>query len=183
MRSVTRSRIFRLPMLLSLACIVFAVPRVQGAVSLPTSQGPYQAEIADLDGDGHPDLLVPCRGDLLAPEEKRPGNDVMTVYLTSGKRLPNVRRHFGVGFGPYTAAVGDLDGDRIPDAVVANFQANDGRHLSILSGSKDRPAIFAKDRPITIGGTLPLREELLPRWTPDVPDTGPHLGRHRRPQR
>ncbi|MHB1458054.1 MAG: FG-GAP repeat domain-containing protein [Armatimonadota bacterium] len=132
--------------------MAFATVQTQAAISLPTGQGPYQAAAYDLDGDGRKDLLVPCRGDLLMPEEKRPGNDILTVYLTAGKDLPDIRRDFKIGFGPYTAAVGDMDGDGIPDAAVANFQANDGRHLSMLWGAKDRSAVFEPDAPITIKG-------------------------------
>ncbi|MHB0998795.1 MAG: FG-GAP repeat domain-containing protein [Armatimonadota bacterium] len=144
----------------------------QGAVSLPTSQGPYHVVAADLDGDGHPDLLVPCRGDLLAPEEKRPGNDVMTVYLTGGTPDPHIRRDFKVGFGPYGTAVGDLDGDGIPDAVVPNFQANDSRHLSILWGSKDRERLFEPDSPITIKGSFSNDKSLRTDGKPMYPAPG-----------
>ncbi len=121
-------------------------------VSLPTEPGPYQVAAADLDGDGYADLLAPCRGDLLAPEEARPANDTLTVYLTAGKPLPHLRRDFGVGFGPYTAAAGDIDGDGLPDAAVANFQANDGRDLSILWGAEDRNALFEPETAITVEG-------------------------------
>jgi hypothetical protein len=105
---------------------------------LPTSFGPYSVVSADLNGDGYPDLVIPCRGELLSPEEKRPANDKVTIYLTNGSPDLVTRRDVTVGFGPYTAVIGDLDGDGLPDVVVANFQSNDGRDLSILYGSKDR---------------------------------------------
>lgn len=104
---------------------------------LPTSSEPYYIATGDLNGDGYPDVAIPCRGKLLSPRNSRPANDVLTVYLTKGSDHPTERRDFRVGFGPYTAAVGDLDRDGRADVVVTNFQANDGRHLSILYGSRD----------------------------------------------
>lgn len=105
---------------------------------LPTATEPYFVASGDLNGDGYPDLVLPCRGELLSPEQKRPANDTATIYLTKGSPELVQRRDVAVGFGPYTAAVGELDGDGLPDVVVANFQANDGRDLSILYGSKNR---------------------------------------------
>ncbi|HWB96525.1 MAG TPA: VCBS repeat-containing protein [Bryobacteraceae bacterium] len=103
----------------------------------PTSSEPYFVAAGDLNGDGQPDAVLPCRGELLSPKAARPANDVLTVYLTKGSAEPVERHDFRVGFGPYSAAIGDLDGDGRPDVAVTNFQANDGRDLSILYGAKD----------------------------------------------
>ncbi|MCX6625686.1 MAG: VCBS repeat-containing protein [Acidobacteria bacterium] len=128
---------------------------------LPSSSGPYYIATGDLNGDGYPDVAIPCRGDLLSPRKSRPANDVLTVYLTKGSSHPVERRDFRVGFGPYTAAIGDLDGDGRADVVVANFQANDGRHLSILYGSGNRSSALEEAVSLSIeGGPFAYRNGL-----------------------
>lgn len=130
------------------------------ALILPVCTGPYQISSGDVNGDGIPDLLIPCRGELLSPELKRPANDQLTVYLNPGEAAGEraaggkawERRDFPVGFGPYHSAVGDIDGDGIPDVVVPNYQSNDGRDLAILYGAKDRKALFEPTAFITVEG-------------------------------
>lgn len=114
----------------------------QDAVILPLCTGPYQISSGDLDRDGLPDLIVPCRGELLSPKLARPANDQLTVYLNPGKKGGWERRDFPVGFGPYHSATGDLDGDGLPDIVVPNYQSNDSRDLAILYGAKDRDTLL-----------------------------------------
>ncbi|WP_422930995.1 FG-GAP repeat domain-containing protein [Singulisphaera sp. PoT] len=104
------------------------------SVVLKTSRGPYQVGAGDIDGDGSPDVVIPCRGELRLPTEKVPANEILTVYFTAGASEPRVRKDYRVGFGPYTAIVADIDGDARQDVAVANFQSNDGRDLSILWG-------------------------------------------------
>jgi hypothetical protein len=116
-----------------------------------TAPGPYHLASGDLNRDGFPDLIVVCRGELLSPKEKRPANDTITVYFTAGSAEPVNRQDFGVGFGPYTAVVQDLDGDGFLDVAVVNFQANDGRHLSILWGQAQAP-FLAPETPVSIAG-------------------------------
>jgi hypothetical protein len=140
---------------LALAGVVTLVAERNSLELLPTAMEPYFVAAGDLNGDGHADLVLPCRGELLSPRLKRPANDTITIYLTQGVDEPVRRRDVQVGFGPYTAAVTDLDGDGLSDVVVANFQSNDGRDVSILYGSPDRerllePAVSLKVEPASL---------------------------------
>lgn len=116
-----------------------------------TGPGPYFAAAGDLNGDGKPDLVVPCRGDLLSPELKRPANDTISVFLANATAFDEART-FHVGFGPYTAAIADIDGDGLPDVAVANYQSNDGRDLAILYGSRDREKVLEPARFLRVAG-------------------------------
>lgn len=125
-----------------------------------TSNGPYFSTLADLDGDGNPDAILPCRGELKLPSEKVPANDMLTVLYTAGTKQPHVRRDYTIGYGPYTAVAADLDADGRKDVVVVNFQANDGRDLSILwgggAGEWLSPAVHLRveGAPFTYGKSL-----------------------------
>jgi len=130
-----------------LALLLFAPPPAAN----PTAPGPYHLASGDLNRDGFADLIVVCRGELLSPREKRPANDTITIYFTAGTPEPVNRQDFPVGFGPYTAVVQDLDGDGFLDVAVVNFQANDGRHLSILWGQAKAPHL-APAESIAIAG-------------------------------
>lgn len=120
------------------------------ATILPVCTGPYQISSGDVNGDGLPDLIIPCRGELLSPRLSKPANDKLTIYLNPGEKGPWLRRDFPVGFGPYHSAIDDLDGDGLPDVVVPNYQSNDGRDIAILYGASDREKIFEPTRYITL---------------------------------
>jgi hypothetical protein len=82
-----------------------------------TGRGPYAVAMADLNGDGIPDLIT---ADL--------GGDVSVLLGTFAP--PTVtpifatQTTFAVQLDPYSVAVGDLNGDGKPDLVVANRNSN-----------------------------------------------------------
>ena len=92
---------------------------------------PYFVTSEDLDGNGRDDLLVTNRGRL---EGQAANTTISVLYgLKSGDLAP--ARDVVVGKGPYTIEAGDIDGDAIPDLVVASFFEWGPRHLTLLSGA------------------------------------------------
>jgi hypothetical protein len=79
---------------------------------LPVGANPHNVQVADLDGDGHADIVV----------TNRSGNNV-SVLLGNGDGTFQAHQDFAVGAGPYSVAVGDFNGDGLPDLATANGDA------------------------------------------------------------
>ncbi len=100
------------------------------------------AAVADVNGDGKPDLIVANR---CASAGKCENGGVVGVLLNKGDGTfkAAVSYHTG-GYGAYSAAVADVNGDGKPDLIVANYctsnskcsGGNDGR-ISVLLGNGD----------------------------------------------
>lgn len=84
---------------------------------------PVALEVADLNGDGLPDIVVANAGDssvsVLLQDASRPGSF-------------NASENIMVGSVPSALAIGDFNGDGLPDLAVANFGDDS---LSILTNS------------------------------------------------
>ena len=82
--------------------------------------GPHALAIGDFNGDGKPDIVVANQGSstisILA-------NQATTGKITSGSLAFHVDLPSN-GESPYYVSVGNIDGDSLPDIVVANLMAN-----------------------------------------------------------
>jgi hypothetical protein len=92
--------------------------------NLPTGSNSTGVAIADLDGDGKPDLVVANYGAGTISVYRNIGTN---GTIAAGSFAPKV--DFVVGAGPTYLAVGDIDGDGKPDVAVAN---NNGTTISIF---------------------------------------------------
>ena len=92
---------------------------------------PYCVVIGDLDGDGKPDLAVVNQG----------GNTVSVFRNTSASGSITAtsfaaRVDFATGSYPCAVAISDLDGDGMPDLVVANYLGSNT--VSILRNTSSK---------------------------------------------
>ena len=88
---------------------------------LATYSGPFKVEVADIDGDGLPDLAAADGNN----------NIVSVLRNTSSGSTVSFAAHvdFATGNAPQGLAIGDLDGDGKPDLAIAN---NNDNTLSLL---------------------------------------------------
>jgi hypothetical protein len=109
-----------------------AVQLGPGAKPLPLQQGngllaPGAVQLADLNGDGLPDLVVANSG----------SNDVLVYLGEPGGQFDVAHRlSFFTGTNPASVTIADVNGDGIPDLVVADTGSND---VTILLGQGRGP--------------------------------------------
>ena len=84
---------------------------------------PFQEVVADVNGDGIPDIVTANRSD-----------NSVSVLLGNRDGSFQTRETFASGRLPISVAVADLNGDGIPDIVTANYT---GSNVSVLFGNGD----------------------------------------------
>jgi len=89
------------------------------AVDFATGSGATYVAIADIDGDGKPDLVV---SNFNAKSVSVLRNTTVADSINANSFAAKV--DFTVGTGPHALAIGDLNGDGKPDIVVANQGSN-----------------------------------------------------------
>ncbi|HEX4438958.1 MAG TPA: VCBS repeat-containing protein [Thermoanaerobaculia bacterium] len=77
---------------------------------------PFTVDAGDLDGDGNVDLAVQNYSGQLTD----PSDDALTFLLGDGKGGFRLGPRIATGSAPLAVAVGDVNGDRIADAVTAD---------------------------------------------------------------
>jgi hypothetical protein len=95
----------------------------------PCGKTPFALAIGDLNGDGKPDVAI---GNWAGQPERGTGEGA-TVLLGDGKGGFKLLAGspFPTGDGPSRLAIGDVDGDGVPDVVVANYRSHS---VTVLRG-------------------------------------------------
>ena len=91
-------------------------PSFAARVAFATGHYPYDVAIGDLDGDSQPDLAVANYSSNTV--------SVLRNTSTSGSVAFATKVDFSMGGGPYSIAIGDLDGDGKPDLAGPNLNSN-----------------------------------------------------------
>jgi len=120
-------------------------PSYAGAVSVTIGNTPLAVAVADINGDGKPDVVVANTGD-----------DTVTLFLNAtapGAQLPTFggKQTLAVGASPVAIAVGDFDGDGKPDLATANYDSSTSTVLLNRTGTGTFVPAFAAGVEFTTG--------------------------------
>ncbi|MCH8149233.1 MAG: VCBS repeat-containing protein, partial [Planctomycetes bacterium] len=113
--------------------------------NFPAGDGPQFVTIGDLNGDQVPDLAVASSG----TDPEWDGN--VAVLLGVGDGTFAVAVYYAAGISPRSIAIGDLDGDHVPDLAVASsgMEYGDDASVSVLIGVGD--GTFSAAVPYAVG--------------------------------
>ncbi len=110
-----------------------SIPSFSSKVDFATGPHPASVAVADLNGDGKPDIVVVSVDDSTV--------SVFVNTTSQGASTPSfVKNNFHTGAAPVSVVVADINGDGKPDIITSNFTANT---VSVLLNSTPTSATTA----------------------------------------
>jgi hypothetical protein len=121
----------------------------QAAQNITVGTEPESVVVADVNGDGKPDLV-----------DANAQSNTVSVVLGNGDGTFAAAANFAVGTFPISVAVADVNGDGLPDLITANYTSKD---LSVLLGDRNPATHFQVIVPATTtaGGYIPVTVNAL----------------------
>jgi hypothetical protein len=89
----------------------------RGGAPVHAGPAPFTVDAGDLDGDGRVDLAVQNYSGQLTD----PSDDALTFLLNDGRGGYRFGPRIATGRAPFVVVTGDVDGDRVADAVTADY--------------------------------------------------------------
>ena len=127
-------------------------------VDYPTGNLPQALTVGDFNGDGRPDIVTANLGNYQSPSSLQTyDGKTVSVLLNKGNGTFAPKVDYTVGPGPFSVAVGDINGDGKADIVTADvgvsYSSYDGSYsgsaVSVLLGRGD--GTFAAGQDYTVG--------------------------------
>ena len=109
---------------------------------IPAGPAPFSVAVADVNGDGKPDILVENYSGQISDAS----GDALTFLLGDGRGGFRLGPRIAVGRAPGNVEAGDVDGDRVADAVIVNAGSGD---LTVAYGGPDG---LSQSRTVTVPG-------------------------------
>ena len=109
---------------------------------IPAGPAPFSVAVADVDGDGKLDILV----ENYSGQTSDPSGDALTFLLGDGRGGFREGPRIASGRAPGNVEAGDVDGDRVADAVLVNAGSRD---LTVAFGG---PGGLSPSRTVTVPG-------------------------------
>jgi hypothetical protein len=131
-----------------------SAPSFAAAENYRLGRGPTSVAVADLNGDGKPDLAV----------ANRDSASVSVVFNRGGGGFTS-RQDYGAGEDPASVAITDLNGDGAPDLVTGSSNL-----ISVLLNVGD--GTFQRRTTYSAGGTWVATEDLNRDGKPDLVTAG-----------